>query len=279
VSAHLQEKKIPILMYHSISTEATPQFRPFTVPPTLFADHMMYLYQHGYMPLSVSQFIQRNCRPECMLPELPVVITFDDGFADFFTHALPVLRKYDFAATLYVTTGYINETSRWLRREHEMARPMLTWEQLREISANGIECGAHSHSHPQMDMLSPLMAQKEIAQSKAFLEEHLGHAVASFAYPYGYFTATVRRMVQEAGFTSACAVKFAMSSMTSDPFALARLIIKPETSVEALAALLQGQSISPIATMYARARTPVWRFVRRGSSYMFARPALEGKNI
>src|SRR5262249_12366395 len=83
VSAHVKEKKIPILMYHSISTEATPRFRPFTVPPALFAAHMMYLHQHGYIPLSVSQLIRIRFSGEDMLPARPVVITFDDGFADF----------------------------------------------------------------------------------------------------------------------------------------------------------------------------------------------------
>lgn len=262
MSVQLGEQKIPILMYHSISSEATQLFRPFTVAPALFAAHMVYLHQHGYTPLSVSQFIQMRSRQDGMFPGRPVVITFDDGFADFFTAALPVLRKYRFAATLYVPTGYVNGTSRWLRREHETARPMLTWEQLREISASGIECGAHSHSHPQLDTLSLAMARQEIVRSKALLEEHLGHTVASFAYPYGYLTAAVRRLVQDAGFTSACAVKFAMSSLTTDPFALARLIIKSDTSVEALAMLLQNHRMSLCTTMYIRARTPVWRLVR-----------------
>ena len=94
---------------------------------------------------------------------------------------------------------------------------MLTWDQLSEISANGIECGGHTHSHPQLDTLSPAEAFREIAQSKRLLEDHLGQNVLSFAYPFGYYTANTQRQVQEAGYTSACAVKYAMSSVTTIP--------------------------------------------------------------
>ena len=263
-----EKKKIPILMYHSISNHASPKFRQFTVSPTLFAEHMAYLHQHRYTPMTVTQFLAAHSQNGAKLPERPVVLTFDDGFADFYTEALPVLRRYGFAATLYVATGFINGTSRWLQHEGEANRPMLTWDQLSEIGANGIECGGHSHSHPQLDTLSPAQASREIVQSKRLLEEHMGQDVLSFAYPFGYYTASIRRQVQEAGYTSACAVKHAMSSEMTDPFALARLMVKSNTDVDALAALLDDRSSLMLTTMYSRARTPVWQLARRSSALM-----------
>ena len=253
-------------MYHSISQHATPKCRPFVVSPALFAAHMAYLHQHTYTPITVTQFINSRAQKGPALPERPVVITFDDGFADFFTEALPVLQQYNFIATLYVTTAFIGGTSRWLQREGEAARLMLTWDQLIEISASGVECGAHSHSHCQLDASPLFIAEDEIVQSKRLLEHHLSQEVLSFAYPFGYHTATVRRLVQVAGYTSACAVKHAMSSESTDPFALARLMVGANTSVNALAALLTGCGSSSITTMYLRARTPVWQLVRRSSS-------------
>src|SRR6266496_2657570 len=95
-----ERKKVPILMYHSISDHASPKFKQFTVSPKLFAEHMAYLHQHRYIPITVTQFV--NALSNSTLPERPVVLTFDDGFADFYTEALPVLKHYGFAATLYV---------------------------------------------------------------------------------------------------------------------------------------------------------------------------------
>lgn len=263
---------VPILMYHSISNQATRQFRQFAVPPPLFASQMRYLYRQAYTPVSVTQLVKALFAGDGAgeaLPARPVVITFDDGFADFYSEALPILTEYAFTATLYIATAFVNATSRWLRREGESTRPMLTWEQIAEVSARGIEIGAHSHHHPQLDQLSPARAQDEIAQSKWILEDHLGKAIASFAYPFGYSSPMVRRIVRDLGFSSACAVKHAFSSEASDPFALARLMVDATTTAEAFGALLTtGRSASLLTTLYRRARTPVWQTVRRGSASM-----------
>jgi peptidoglycan/xylan/chitin deacetylase (PgdA/CDA1 family) len=263
-----EKKKIPILMYHSISDYATSKFKQFTLSPKLFEDHMRYLQQHRYTPITVSEFVAAQSLPGFKLPERPVVLTFDDGFADFHDAAFPILRRYGFPATLYVATGFVNGTSRWLRHEGEANRPMLTWEQLREISANGIECGGHSHTHPQLDTLSLADASREIVQSTRLLEDHLEQKVFSFAYPFGYHTADICRQVREAGCTSACAVKHSMSSVTTDPFSLARLMIRSDTDQDALAALLDDHTAQKITAMYMRARTPLWQATRRGTAAM-----------
>ena len=78
-----QKKKIPILMYHSISNHASPKFKQFTVSPKVFAEHMAYLHQHRYTPMTVTQFVAAQSQNGAKLPERPVVLTFDDGFADF----------------------------------------------------------------------------------------------------------------------------------------------------------------------------------------------------
>lgn len=257
-----EKKKIPILMYHSISEHACSRFKPFTVPPALFARHIAYLYQHSYTPLTVSQFIKARTESLESLPERPVVLTFDDGFTDFFTEALPILHHYGFTATLYVPTAYVNATSRWMESEGEGERRMVTWSQLMEISAQGIECGAHSHSHPQLDILPFAVARDEIVQSKRILEDHLGMEVTSFAYPHGYHTTAVQWMVKQAGYTSACAVKYALSMGDTNPFSLARLLVGPTTDEQALAALLNGRCLQVAKAACTRPLAPAWRFAR-----------------
>jgi len=266
---------VPILMYHSISDDATRLFRQFTVSPALFAEHMDYLYQQTYTPISVTRLVSALFTSESAredLPAQPVVITFDDGFADFFYEALPILKRYNFTATLYITTAYVNGTSRWLQREGETERHMLSWEQVAEINKQGIEIGAHSHHHYQLDTLALAKAQEEIVLSKSILQEHLGLDVQSFAYPFGYSSSKVRHFVQDAGFTSACAVKHALSSEASDPFALARVMVDATTGVDTLSTLLRtGHSGSPFITAYQRMRMPIWQLARQGSAAIMHR--------
>ena len=256
-------KPIPILMYHSISSHASPEFREFTVSPRLFAEHMQVVRQGRFTAITVAQFVNAMNAASAELPECPVILTFDDGFADFYTHALPVLKEFGFTATLFVTTAFVEGTSRFLEREGEGARPMISWRQLSEVNANGIECGAHSHTHPQLDVLPTVIARDEIVRCKQILEERLGRQVNSFAYPYGYYTDAVKQLVRAAGYSSACATRFSMSSTADDPYALSRLLVTADTRVDDLAAMLTGHG-SPVKATFRRARTTVWQFVRRG---------------
>jgi peptidoglycan/xylan/chitin deacetylase (PgdA/CDA1 family) len=262
----IEKKKIAILMYHSISCTVNSRFRQFTVSPASFAEQMAYLHQHAYTPMTITQYVRARSQAEVELPERPIVLTFDDGFADFFTDAFPVLKRYGFVATLYIATAFVNGTSHWLQHMGEGTRRMLTWKQLGEISMSNVECGAHSHSHRQLDILPLSIAQDEIVQSKRRLEDHLGREVSSFAYPFGSHTASLRRLIRDAGYTSACAVKYALSSENTDPFALARLMVRADTDIATLSTLLSGSSSSSITTMYMRARTPVWQVARRSSA-------------
>lgn len=257
---------VPILMYHSVSWHAAPRFGPYNVTPAEFASQMTYLAEHGYTTLGVSQFVHARNGGRSKLPERPVVLTFDDGFADFHEHALPILRRRGFAATVYVVTGYVGDTSRWLELDGEANRLMLTWDQLAEMCIAGIEIGAHSHTHPQLDILQEALAGDEITRSKRLLEEHLGQSIDSFAYPFGYYTAGLQRIVREAGFTSACAGKFVMSSTRDDRFALSRLMVRPEIGLEAFGALLTNMNWF-VPPAVGRLLAWGWRLRRRSAGY------------
>lgn len=273
MSGQITTKKVPILMYHSVSDHATRKYSPFAISPALFAQQLEYLQQQHYTPITVTQFMNIRTGGTQPLPEKPVLLTFDDGLEDFYTGAFPALQQYGFPATLYVVTGFMNGTSRWLQAEGEGNRPMLTWDKLAEVSAGGVECGGHTQYHPQLDTVPLARAKNEIVQCKAILEEHLGQQIYSFAYPYGYHTAAVKQAVQAAGYTSACAVKYEMCSDTTDPFALKRLMVGPTTDLHALEALLTTGYTSALTGMYKRARTPVWRIVRR------AKAPFQGKSL
>ena len=259
---HTEKQNIPILMYHSISSYASSKFKPCTVSPETFDEHLSYLEQYDYTPITVTQFVQAMDRRGDGLPARPVVLTFDDGYVDFYTSAFPALQRHGFTATLYVATAFVGSTSRWLQHMGEGMRPVLTWEQLAEISGSGIECAAHTHTHRPLDMLPLSVVRDEIVRSKELLEENLGVQVSSFAYPFGYYSARVRQTVRAAGFASACAVKGALSSLHDDPYALARLAIKPDTNAHALDAALSTGHGPLVASQMKQVRAHLRRYAR-----------------
>jgi peptidoglycan/xylan/chitin deacetylase (PgdA/CDA1 family) len=218
----------------------------------------------GYTTVTVSRLVQamHGGQP---LPPRPVVLTFDDGFEDFYTAALPVLQAHRFAATLYVVSGCVGGTSRWLADEGEGERRMLTWGQLREVADAGVECGAHSCTHPQLDVVSRARARAEIVRSRRELEDGLGRAVHSFAYPHGYHDGVVRRMVAEAGYSSACGVKHVHSSLQDDPYSLGRVIVRRDDDPSRLLHLLRPGEL-PLAPHGERLQTKGWRLARRAAA-------------
>jgi peptidoglycan/xylan/chitin deacetylase (PgdA/CDA1 family) len=266
---------VPILLYHSIAEEASAQFRKWAVRPRDFAAQMGYLHENGYTPMTVTRLARTIANRRVPLPERPVVISFDDGFADFYSQAFPVLEFYGFTATLYVVSGYVGGSSQWLQSQGEAERSMLTWEQIAELDAAGVEVGAHTQTHPQLDTLAPGIAREQIQGSKLVLEQRLGKRVVSFAYPHGYYSPIVRNIVRQAGFISACGVKHAMSSMNDDRFALARIIVAHGTSISGFRALLAGEGLR-VAPVGERTRTRAWRFLRRSMVILRARSSMGG---
>ncbi len=255
----LNTTPIPVLLYHSVSEQSTPGFRRWTVSPERFAAHMALLQAEEYRTLTVSEAMDVRERGAA-LPERVVLITFDDGFQDFAQEALPILAAHDFRATLYVVTGYLGETSRWLADVREERRRMLDLRQLNHIEEAGIEIGAHGHSHAMLDLLPRDALQAEIETSRDILQTQLGHTVASFAYPHGYSNAAVRHAVHDAGFVNACAVHDALSGGLAETFEIPRIIVEHDTDEATLLNRLRGHDLPSETIRHARAG--VWR-VRR----------------
>lgn len=252
---------LPILMYHTIDTECDAAYRRWAVPPKTFGRHLDLIAARGFRPITVSSLIAHRERAE-PLPPHTVVITFDDGLRDFLVGAMPELRRHDFPATLYVVSGHVNQTSTWLAPLGEGQRPMLNWDELRAVASQGIEIGGHTHTHPQLDLLPLSKALSELRQSKTILEDNLGLPVQSFAYPHGYASPATRRLVCEAGFTSACRVRHALSSTAENCFALSRIIMTTEISDEDLEMFLDGSGL-PVAPPSDRLVATGWRLIRR----------------
>ncbi|MCC6983594.1 MAG: polysaccharide deacetylase family protein, partial [Bauldia sp.] len=185
----------------------------------------------------------------------PVVITFDDGFRDFLTGAFPILQRFAAPATLFVVTDAVGGTARWLEPLGEGGRKMLSWDELAALVQGGIEVGAHTRTHPQLDVLPKDAAFSEIAGSKQALEARLGIPVETFAYPHGYASSATVRLARNAGFKAACRVADRMASTAEDRFALSRFIVTEE---------MDGEDILRLLASPARGQTPAARFAATG---------------
>jgi peptidoglycan/xylan/chitin deacetylase (PgdA/CDA1 family) len=132
-----------------------------------------------------------------------------------------------------------------------------------EVHAQGIEIAAHSHQHAPLDVLPAAQANFEVVHCKQILEERLGVQVASFAYPYGYYSAAVQRMVETAGYSSACAVRYRRSGVKDDVFALSRLIVPGMMELSQFTELLHACA-AQINPHYERLRARLWQWARSG---------------
>jgi peptidoglycan/xylan/chitin deacetylase (PgdA/CDA1 family) len=261
---------VPILVYHSVCDDPPGWIAPFTVRPALFARHLDMVVRSGRQALTVSQYTD-GLRGLAPLPARPVLITVDDGFADFAGSALPLLAERELPSTLYVTTGALGD-----RRSRNGGHPggaapggsvlppadMLRAAELPRLEATGVEIGAHSHTHRQLDLLPRREAAAELARSRELLAQLLGHPIRSFAYPHGYWRAQVRRLVGETGFDSACAVGEAFSSGHDHPLALPRLMVRAGTTAATVAGWLAGTGASA-ARPGRRVLAFGWRQYRR----------------
>jgi peptidoglycan/xylan/chitin deacetylase (PgdA/CDA1 family) len=260
---------IPILLYHSVSDEASPRYRRYCVTPETFAAQMAELERSRAAVLSVGALVSL-LEGGSPLPRSPVVLTFDDGLRDFAAGALPILDAHRLPATLYVVSDHVGGTAEWLSPLGEGDRPMLDWDELADCVRRGIELGAHSRSHPELDTLDRDRARDEIAGSKGALERGLGVEVSTFAYPHGYNDERARALVRAAGFRSACAVRERLSHPRDDRFALARFTVASDTDAPTFAAVVRGEGL-PAAPRREAARTMAWRAVRRSRARVAGR--------
>lgn len=168
-------------MYHSVSKELRKDVHPYfeiNVSPGRFEEHLRCLRENGYRA-AMFEDLPRIQRDDQAPRE--VVITFDDGYLDFFSEAFPLLKKYGFLATVFLSTGFIGNGRASLN-----GKPMLAWGDVRELRRQGISFGAHTVSHPILKNLPEPALREEVTRSKQEIEEQLGEPIDAFSYPYAF---------------------------------------------------------------------------------------------
>lgn len=206
---------LPIIMYHSVNPDATPQ-NLLAVTPLTFERQMRFLKERRYnvVPLAVAADLIRSKKK---IPARTIAITFDDGYKDNYTYALPILKKYGLAATIFVII-------------EEVGRPendRLSWGQIQEMRDSGIfSVGSHTlGAEPLIKIKSDEEVARQVFDSKKILEQRLGRAIDAFSYPEGMFNKRIRQLVINAGYKAAVATNPGRQFPDDDVFALKRLRI------------------------------------------------------
>ena len=184
---------VPILLYHYIRYPIPGDRQGFglSVTPPMFHQQMEYLAANGYHVVSLHEAVQAVLGLQ-RLPSRPVVLTFDDGYEDFFTAAVPEMRRWGFTATSFVITGRVG----WAN--------YMTWSEIAAADAMGFTIGAHTVHHVMLTSLPLAQARWEMQQSRDTLAAVLGHPILDFAYPYGSYNAIDMALAKDLGFE--CAV-------------------------------------------------------------------------
>ncbi len=195
---------LKVLCYHKIGTPPPgSKLKDLWVSPEKFRAQVKYLLDNGYRTLLFSE-LKKAYDSGAKLPEKSVLITFDDGYENNYTHAWPILKELGAKGNIFVVYGTIGKANLWHNPASEPWVNMATLPQLREMQESGVmEYGSHTMSHPHLASLKPGDAAWEMAESKRQLEAAFGREMCAFAYPYGdgAYVPAVREKALEAGYT------------------------------------------------------------------------------
>jgi peptidoglycan/xylan/chitin deacetylase (PgdA/CDA1 family) len=228
-------------MYHSIQDGASDR-RPYfdiNTSPGRFAQQMRFLREQGYRAVHLEEAWKLLAKDHW--DSRYVVLTFDDGYRDFLTTAYPIMAEVGYTAALFVPSGLIQD-----ERAHFLQRECLTWGEIRELHANGIEIGSHSVTHRELKFLGTSELESEVADSKRTIEDKIGHSIGSFSYPFAFpesqveFSRTLRDLLEKHGYQNGVTTILGSSSRDSDRFFLPRLPANSSDDIPLFRAKLEG---------------------------------------
>ncbi len=212
---------VPILCYHSFREKCQSSL---CISRDAFEKQMAYLKTNGFQVITLAEladFLQYRHG----LPDRSVVITFDDGYRSFYEIAHPILKKFNFTATLFIYTDFIGKSAN-----------ALTWDHLRELKALGYEIGSHGVSHSYLtkreeaenDAAYLERIRSELIRSKAIIDEKLGQNTVCIAYPYGNYNQKILQLCEQAGYMLGFSVEHGANPFFADPLSLKRTQVLKE---------------------------------------------------
>jgi putative peptidoglycan lipid II flippase len=222
-----------VLMYHSVAENRADPLH-ITVTPARFERQMRWLRDRGLRGVTLTEALRAAERGDRQV----VGLTFDDGYADFVTTAVPILRRFDFAATVYVLAGRLGGSNEWDRPPR---KPLMTAEQVRGAAAAGMEIGSHGLTHVSLPTVGRCELTAELEHSKTVLSGLVDRPVVGFAYPYGDLGERELEAVHAAGYQHGCGVG---RGVPGSRYALPRTFVgESDTSIRMLARKIRHERL------------------------------------
>ena len=204
----------PILEYHQVTdAQLDPFFELYNVPPADFAAQLDYLRAEGYTTITLQDFM-RVVHGKGQLPDKPIILTFDDGYADNFSEMFPLLKERGMKAVVYVITNEVGKAG------------YLTLDELKEMQSYGIEIGSHTSDHLPLTDLDPNTQLRQIRESKTFLEWSGLQTIYSFSYPNGTFNPVIEEILREENYLTAVTGEAGLNTLATNPYELYRVHIR-----------------------------------------------------
>jgi peptidoglycan/xylan/chitin deacetylase (PgdA/CDA1 family) len=233
---------VPILNYHSVSDNLFGKVHPYyqiNTSVSVFAKQLKWLRNEGYRTIGLPELLGGFDTAEDLSRR--IVLTFDDGYRDFYTDAFPLLKQCGFSATVFLATDRIQDTS--VRLE---GADYLTWSEVRELHGEGVTFGSHSVTHADLRSLGPDQIDYEIGYSKETIEEKIGAQVDSFAYPFAFpeedhdFTRYLADILQNRGYSNGVSSTIGRAKLKDTRFFLPRLRVNSCDDLELLRTKVEG---------------------------------------
>lgn len=234
---------IPILMYHSISNHMQPGLHPYyqtSTSPNTFRKHMDFLKNNGYSVLALKEAV-RLLNSEHGNNQKTAVLTFDDGYEDFYTEAFPILQAHGYPCCVFLPTAFVDNQN-WTFK----GKRCLSWDKVKDLHNHGVAFGSHSVSHPIMAAMGVDDIRKELELSKIRIDIELNTNTESFSYPFAFpehnssFVDTLKELLSNMGYRYGVTTKIGFLDGTDNQLFLRRIPINDFDDLSLLKAKLCG---------------------------------------
>lgn len=217
------------LMYHNVAIPPKEaNLKSLYTKPYLFESQVKLLKILGYKSITskdLKAFLEGKIKDDKY-----IVFTFDDAYIDVFENALPILKKYNFSAIIFVPVGLVGEYNKWDIDKINVKKPIAPWDYLSQALKDGFEIGSHTINHNPLTHIDAKSQIKEIRDSKMILEDKLGVSINTFCYPYGDYNESVVNIVKDT-YDLAFSVNSGHIKVFDNPYTLKRLHMRHNTNL------------------------------------------------